>query len=245
MKMTEKPRDGGRLRAMQRGFTLTELMVTVLIIALLSAIALYGLSAMREMADEQQASNLLSKAKMMAGEYQAATGRILDHRLPADQEDPYRLQDLQQYEWDNFERNAPDATGTGDLDIGDNASDSDEFKARSIERFVWATFNVPQVRDLYGPIEEGGQLTDGDGNGFLELRDPWGGKLVYAPYVALNGNPGDDTPGDGFRADDFLPRHDRPFFASPGPDGRWGNANANSGAGDQAAQDNIYSFELE
>ena len=86
------------------------------------------------------------------------------------------------------------------------------------------------------------------GNGFLELRDPWGSKFIYAPFVAWENN-GPDEQRDEYTADDFLPRHDKPFFASPGPDRLWGdaqfeNVDAN-GDGDFDHLDNIYSYDSE
>lgn len=72
----------------------------------------------------------------------------------------------------------------------------------------------------------------------LAIVDAWGNKIRYAARVSHE---------DTFKADDYLPVHPRPFFASAGPDGRWGTVNMQGGVAtpDADAQDNIYSFEAD
>ena len=118
--------------------------------------------------------------------------------------------------------------GSGGTDVPDN------IKYVSIDRFVFATVGSQKLKKLYGNFkpevildkDTGNATTAGAGVGFMEIRDPWGTKLVYAAYVRSDGAVS-ATPG-GPWADDFLPRREEMFFASAGRDKKWGYVGANA-----------------
>lgn len=104
-----------------------------------------------------------------------------------------------------FAQNAPGATGTGGA-AGLSSS----------ERFVVACFLFePSAEALRAAAQGRGTLVDNDGDGFLELRDPWENEVLYR-----NGN--DQTGSfDGIN-NNLLPVHRSPFFVSAGKDGDFG-----------------------
>lgn len=109
--------------------------------------------------------------------------------------------------------------------------DADIYAANSSERFIWAVWRNEVMRTMIQGIT--GSIKDRDKNGFLELRDSFEHFVAYSPGVRHN---------DDVTEDDFLPEHPRPYFASPGRDGKWGHAK-NDPTG-QERVDNIYSFDL-
>lgn len=73
----------------------------------------------------------------------------------------------------------------------------------------------------------------------MAILDAWDNKIRYAARVSHE---------DGFTDDDYLPPHPRPFFASAGPDGRWGTVTIDNDGHvvpDEDAADNVYSFEAD
>ena len=250
-------------------FTLIELLVVIGIVALLVAIGVGAYTGVMSAGKHEETRALLTKAAGIAQEYQDTTGRIVNHYTypGSGDRDPYHLEELADYDWSDsrYERNVPGATGETDLD----ADDDQEFIARSIERFVWATHRVPSAQEMYGRVNETvftdltGEIPDpvgGDAlytenpNGFLELRDGWDNKIVYAAFVAHDDDHGTHDATDDYLDDDFLPPHDRPFFVSAGPDGDFGNyedlrnrreGNSHDAARAAAAEDNVYSFDLQ
>lgn len=101
-----------------------------------------------------------------------------------------------------------------------------------IRRFVHQVSQYAVTRSMLASM---GEVVTRDENGVPGLiLDGWGNPLYYAAKVQA----------DNYTADDFLPRFQTAFFASAGPDGKWGSHNAN-GKPDAEAADNIYSFNLD
>jgi hypothetical protein len=101
----------------------------------------------------------------------------------------------------------------------------------SIERFVWAAWQVERLQTQLNSLVASASMVDSDGDGFLELVDGWGNKIAYAAYVKHD---------DDFPDDDYFPSTNRPVFMSAGPNGLWGSYAPGNKAND-AAEDNIRS----
>lgn len=217
-------------RRLITGFTLTELMVVVsILIILIAAAALTSMQVLSSGA-EQQTRITLAAAKSIAREYRLHTGQNINHSSPPRPPDAL-------FDWGFTVRHDP----PNDQDASDVVNDRElqgdqegatssagRFQHASSERFVWVTYQLPATRDMLKKL--GKQvLTDDNNNGYLELRDGWGNKIVYVERVENS---------SGIVA--FLPEHPRPFFASAGRDGEWGT-NIN----DPRAADNLYSFNID
>jgi len=123
----------------------------------------------------------------------------------------------------------------------------------SSERFVMAVMQIAESRDMILQLEATKILVDQDNDGFLELRDAWGSKIVYmASNNQLSAQGGNS----------LLPHHLKRFFASTGepdnqglfdfgehsgPDGIVGTGDDFSVkyAGRAPLKNDIYSFEIE
>ncbi len=221
---------GGTLR---RGFTLIEILVAVAVIAILMSIFFAVGKGVRDTANTTNTQQLMRTSVAILEESQIQTsGLAINHvgNVPFDW-----WIDKAHNSWGSTGRDVmTELIGGGANDDPDIDNDHERFQDRSIERFVWATYRIQTVRQgLYAGIDEeylrdkedigvdGANNTldlDGDGvaleNGFLELRDSWGTKLIYAAFVDW---------GDSEDGDDFLPESNKVFFASAGPDGKWGD----------------------
>jgi len=217
-----------RRAALRAGFSLVEIMIVVAIISLLLTIVAVSGVKIRESARTDRARNQVQAAQSAVEEYFAVVGKYVN----AHQSDspPAAL-----FDWtENKPRNTPGATGSDDL--------SGPLHERSIERFAWAALQIESVETVLRSVGRDA-LVDQDGNGFLEVRDPWGNKLLYADYV--HPDQGDQPKFLPYRGTETSKR---PYVASPGPDGLWGNANTpvdenNDGTPDH--EDNLYSYEVE
>jgi hypothetical protein len=130
-------------------------------------------------------------AKGLSTEYRAQFGYAINH-------DPSALSPI---DWTIPKTmNAPGAVGSG-------------IPNDSIEKFVWAVWQVEELRDRLQSKALSDVVVDSDGDGFLELVDGWGNKIEYAAYV---------NRGDAYTADDHLPAIQTPIFLSPGADGLLG-----------------------
>ena len=201
------------------GFTLVEILVVIAIIALLIGIGLGIVASVRGNAKEQATRMTLASADAINTEYYSLTGTVINHMG----ESPIN------WSTDRTENSPYTTTDQGSLD-GDDGDEA-TVKDLSIERFVWATYRIRNIRENMYRFDEQ-YFNDSSGNKFLELRDGWDTKLIYVGGVSHD----DDEKGD-----DFLPVRDKPYFASAGPDGKWGNVEDN-GVADADAQDNVYSF---
>lgn len=213
-----------RRRADARAFTLVELLIVVAIIALLVGISLPALSSVYRNNAIQSTQSVLQQLDVVAERYEQQTGRIL-RVFP---------NDAGFFDWS--EAKTPNAPGEPDDE--DRVIPGD-FREASIERFVWATYRIPDIRrGVYGSIDET-YLQDADEDGFLGVIDAWGTPVIYK-Y-----DPNDDIDGGGdYGDDDFLPESREPYFASAGPDRRWGDVTGNATEQEQA-EDNLYSIELD
>ena len=132
--------------------------------------------------------------------------------------------------------NKPGSTGNATIGIG--ATDT----GQSAERFVWAALQVESSAKIIRSVEKDALQDTGNTAGMLDLLDGWGNPIRYAAFVSQT---------DTVTWDDNLPlrgtesRPD-PFFASAGPDGKWGDASqgTNNAVPNADAADNIYSFNL-
>lgn len=254
----------------QRGFTLVEVMVVVLIIVILMGLALGVGSAVRNMGKKQLTRAALDNAVAVADDFRVRTGRNVPHFVV--DEDEAQRYGVMRIDWDEERScNAPGFEGDdGEIDdyaddiperdggsepppytVDDNEEPADKkfIMDRSIERFIWATSQVPAIRQQLNSSLPDGLLVDEDEpepNGFLELRDAWGTKIIYVAFVNYE---------DDIESDDFLPARQNAYFASAGPDGLWGDyrelrrqiddPSLNDLEQDavDAAADNLYSFE--
>lgn len=180
----------------------------VMIGYLLSVVMAAGHKA-KERAYQTQTHLLLVTAKAIAAEYEVQTGAPVDpvNNVPID--------------WSKAKSKnvhfpkGPKSALIDEPGMDDAARRHQEY---SFERFAWAVSQHHSTNIMLRSLGAG-YLKDVDGNGFLEVRDRFGRqapkKIVYAAKVSHS----DDNP-----ADDFLPQYARPFFASAGPDGKWGHA---------------------
>ncbi len=100
----------------------------------------------------------------------------------------------------------------------------------SIERFVWEVRQMQESEKILRGL--GDHLRDTDGDGFLEIIDSWEQPVKYFKS------------SDETDAGEGVPPHPEPFFASAGPDGKWGTFSG-SKANNDGAEDNIFSFYLD
>lgn len=212
--------------------------MVIAIIGLLVAIGLPVGQAVFSQGERQRTLGMLSGLDAAMEELQIQTGRIVDHR------------DISGF-----------ATATGfDLATGERINVDGEIDDTSddntIGLFVRACWQSREARQMLlsalpdqdlnlrvtnGETVDGLALPTFDpefvGIDDVELLDSWGFRLRYARGVSYE---------DNFQDDDYLPAHPRPFFASPGPDGKWGSANPSANDQEQAdAEDNLYSFEAD
>lgn len=101
-----------------------------------------------------------------------------------------------------------------------------------IRLFVNQAKEIETCKDMLLALGKDKVVSLADGAEFV--NDPWGNTIRYAKAVSYT---------DTFTADDTLPANPRPFFASAGPDGKWGSANKISATPAQQAEakDNLYS----
>lgn len=242
-------------RRPEPGFSLIELLVVIAIIAVISGLILGGVSHLKEGAKDHQAQALLANLMGNAGMYETKTEFPVVHHenLPGSM-----------IVWGgNRLENAPDSNPGDTNTISANYSNDQnngnptytsgndnkfymEQANRYIERFVWAANQLPQIRDKLPSL--GSAFEDTDGDGFMEVIDPWGNPIAYANNLSHN---------DAVTDDDFLPVYSKAFFASAGKDQKWGRARKSGEM--TAAQwdtykdtddykdsvDNLYSFDMD
>jgi prepilin-type N-terminal cleavage/methylation domain-containing protein len=215
-------------RRKEPGFTLTEVLVVIAIIAVVMGLILGGVSKLKESAKESHARTLLVGLLGSEGMYETATTKAIHHYLS----------DI--IDWTAAKRqNAPNYSSTFVItgqDLAGNANDFDDYTDATYsnamndfdmaeanlytERFIWAANQMPTIRKMLPSLGDGFDDIELDGNnvpsgdGFLEVVDPWGNPVAYAASVKHDPL--------GFTNDDFLPEHNAPFFASAGKDQRWG-----------------------
>jgi type II secretory pathway pseudopilin PulG len=171
-----------------------------------------------------------------------------DHHVDAfnaDTREPEAQSYDSEWEWPDLEPGTPQQPASAGGEVPGHHSMQDVFPGPndSIERFVWMAMQVPSARSVLDGLDEH-YLNDGDGDGFLEIRDGWGQKLRYASYHSYTWEDGkplfydqdmeirdwaEGWPKDIFWVDSLPERgsanHQRPFFLSSGPDvtfGRYG-----------------------
>jgi len=139
----------------------------------------------------ERTRSTLHMAKGLSTEYRAQFGYAINH-------DPLVVSPI---DWTTPKAfNTRGAVGSG-------------YPNDSIEKFVWAVWQIEELRDRLQTKAMEDVVVDTDGDGFLELIDSWGNKIEYAAYVRR---------GDGYKADDHLPASKTPIFISPGADGLLG-----------------------
>ena len=224
-----------------RAFTMIELMVVVAVILILLTIGGFVATTSAGAGEEMATRSILSRGKAIADEYEVRAEQVVPH--------------LASFWSGNRDYNTPGTAGSGPLGLSGEAN----FQVQSIERFIWATLQINSIREQYYAAMSETELIDSDGNGFLELRDGWDNKIVYAQAV-VHDDDGDGNINDSEGAadeDDFLPAHNVPLFASAGPDGKFGShkqlfrqlngdsLNATERQEAEDAADNVYSFDLD
>ncbi|QQE11954.1 type II secretion system protein [Planctomycetota bacterium] len=257
------------------GFSVMELLVAVGLVGILLGIVFAGYMKLKEGGEAATAKSLLAGLNGVATQYELKVGRVIDHTINKGSHVPFvndKAMPGKHIPWwnggDPVHKNAvpPNTSGAGAeitpsrnkeielvLDPAENTLNFDNNTKCTlangfIERFVFATYRIPDIKgslqrlggDAFVDIDE-----DGSGDGFYEIRDPWGQCIIYV-YKPQELN-----------ATSWLPTHSTPYFASAGPDGVWGidprsvqYTNSGLSATDQnrakeLSNDNIYSFELE
>ncbi len=140
----------------------------------------------------------------------------------------------------------PDHT---DLSVPGLAVSSDDAQDSTIGLFLSKAHQLGEDASVWKMITSATRdgLVIGDGTDVTTWSyvDMWGGKLRYARRVSHT---------DAFAADDYLPAHPAPFFASAGPDGAFGDyqqvllqeaGQPHDADAARATQDNLYSFDIE
>ncbi len=228
-----------------------ELLVVVSIIALLIGIVTAGITVLRSSGKDSQARTMLAGLSGLAGHMETSLGQPLNHLK--DQDTVYNWANNKAY-------NVEGVTGKGSLDDDDTTSQTNAvYKERAnlyMERFIWAANQMPAIRSKLPSLGKG--LADSDGDGFLDLVDPWGTPIAYGYEVR---HPSTDDPrsgSDNFTEDDFLPRYQGAFFASAGKDKQWGTPFVRGEFKNQSdwddyiltdeykhTLDNLYSFDID
>ncbi len=238
------------------GFSLIELLVVISIIAVLASLLLGGAALVKSGAEESQTRAVLASLMGHAGQFetQFSTAAAM----------PSHLDNDTTYDWSTVKRrNAQGATGSARIDtgtdlVGDDNDDytyangdtNDQYMQRAnlyMKRFLWAANQMPVIRNALPSLGE--SFGDFDDDGFIEIVDAWGNPIAYARSVEH------DVPATA--DDDFLPKHNSPFFASAGKDQRWGRPQIR-GEMSQAqwdtyketdeykfSVDNLYSFDID
>jgi prepilin-type N-terminal cleavage/methylation domain-containing protein len=222
-------------------FTIVELLVVISIILIVLSIGVVVTRKINEQAVSKAAMLVLTSARAAASDYQAQVNNIVNHLDSTT--DPF--------DWSKDRASNTPLGGIKPIKYPEAANDADlkDRQARlSIKRFCWAATQVPTAKKTLQAI--GTQKYFVPEIEFMVLLDPWGKPLAYAAYVSYA-----DT--GAATADDFLPEQTAPFFASAGPDGKWGddralrkrrqgvNLTPQEKIDATAAADNLYSFNLE
>ncbi len=181
----------------QAGFTLIEILVVISIIALLVGLVAGGALLAQGAATQNRTQSMMRALLGAQEEFKSQSGFGID----------LNHINNQPIDWGSgtFAQNAPGATGAASA-AGLSSS----------ERFVVACFLFDESAEALRAAAQGrGALVDSDGDGFLELRDPWENEVLYR-----NGN--DQTGSfDGIN-NNLLPLNRSPFFVSAGKDGDFG-----------------------
>lgn len=209
------------LQPQRTGFTLAETLVAISIVVLLVGILIGAAITLRDTADDSHARTQLGGLIGVSAEYETASTMAINH-------DSDLIFNWAQPKIINAPN--PPAISIGDTAViqgtptGPDVSIEESNANLFSERFVWAAYQLPATREALERLGEG-MLVDLDEDGFLEMRDPWGNNIAYAVF---------STHG-AFAEDDFLPQNLNPFFASAGPDGKWGASKTKSELGSNAA----------
>jgi type II secretory pathway pseudopilin PulG len=212
---------------------MTEMLVVIGIIVFLVGILMPSLIRMYSAASDGQTRGILASAKAVADEYEVETGVAINHlssiSIPINWTIPK-----------TYNQVPHTVASGGDAEVGPwvyyetlSIPKSGTMSADSGERFVWAATQLETTAKML-PSLGSVAWVDVDDNGFMELRDGWGHKIVYAAFV---------DHGDADSSDDYLPEFDKPFFASAGKDGNFGNAKTDPN--DPALSDNLYSHQAQ
>lgn len=221
------PRTDRSSLACRRGFSLVEILVVIAIIAVLAGLLIAAF--MQVQAPVSKTRIALSVLKTCATEYQMQTESIVNHSNAE-----FPKTNTSNIDWTrNRAFNVPGYNGSSNVES-------------TIERFVWAAWRLPDTQKILTSLKDDGFLVDDSAAalsdevtkiGFYEIRDPWGHALQYAAFVDHD---------DSEPRDDFLPEHNTPFFASAGPDGKFGSVNPSASTDEREdAEDNIYSFDVD
>lgn len=210
-----------RLHKYDRGYTLIEILVVAALIIVLMGILVGVGRKMNLSAKRSHSKMILNICKSAADTYEAKLRPILHlestSSLPTGKTaDDYIF--ISNWKTNNFKKNAPDTIGNGKL-------------TSRIELFVYKALKYEPSAKILKTLNQK-QLRDSDNNGFLEVCDGFDNMIDYTAFVDHSDSNGDD---------DFLPEYPHTFFASPGINGKWGNAETASDSNE--IKDNLYSFD--
>ena len=202
----------GALKKRSRtGFTLIEILIVISVAALLIGLIAIGAIKAQDAASRNRAQSMMRSLIGAQEEYKSQSG--LGLAINHDNISPSPIN----WSLGPFAQNAPGATGSAGAG-----------GLSSSERFVVACFLYEPAENILQAAAQGANtLVDDDGDGFLELRDPWDNEIHYR-----NDNTHDGGMFDGIPNDD-LPQSRSPYFVSAGKDG------------DIGTNDDINTIELE
>ncbi|MEM9881361.1 MAG: prepilin-type N-terminal cleavage/methylation domain-containing protein [Planctomycetota bacterium] len=210
------------LRTSEGGFSLIEILVVISIITLLVGISFPVALRMLGSASVPKARAMLNALGAATAEFRTETGGVPDHT----------------------------DTSTGVVVSNDNTADttiglflSRAMQVESSNKMARAAAGDKAFTANPGGLDtaaaanlmNNGALTNAQKLEAWAIVDPWDNRIRYAASVSHS---------DAFRDDDYLPPHPNAFFASAGPDGRWGTHDAD-GTPDADAEDNLYSFQVD
>lgn len=176
------------------GFTLIEILVAISIIALLAGLVTVGALKAGDAAQRNRAQSLMRALIGAQDEFKAQSG--LGINLNHDGNSPIN--------W---------PAGTFSENVGNASGTAGSGGLSSSERFVVGCFLFDESEEALRAAAQGsGILVDGDGDNFLELRDPWDNQLIYR----LDNDP------NNANYDNRFPTYRDPFFISAGKDGDFG-----------------------
>ena len=213
-----------------RAFTLIELMVAIAIIVILTAIGLTVGNNLVRSNEINRTRTIMANAMQIATEYEVTIGPVPNHLASVETPIDWTNDGGNPPKQFNSPAGLPDAASNKSYDLDDVTGTQQQKEAdlwkNSIERFVWATQRVGALKKFYATFRPE-SLKDTDpvssGKGYLEILDAWNRKLIYVTYVRIPDNANNASVPDD-TSDDFLPKRETYYFASAGPDGKWGHA---------------------